>query len=248
MKSLRAAIRYFLFVTATLGVYSIWWIGALFVGGKISWRQKIFRSWAKSFVKISKMKIEIIGTPPKPPFFLVFNHLGYVDIAAIRAVTEGVFVAKGEIESWFLAGKIIRDMGTIFIDRNNRRDIPRAGAKIIERIEQGEGVIIFPEGTSTKGEDVLPFNSSFLEFAAKIKLPVSYASVSYKTSGTDEKASNAVCWWEDISFGAHLWKLFRLREFTATITFGEMSVQNPNRKLLAADLREKVEEIFVPVI
>ncbi len=194
------------------------------------------------------MKIEVVGTPPQPPFFLVFNHLGYVDIAAIRAVTEGIFVAKGEIENWFLAGKIIRDMGTIFINRTNRRDIPRAGAKIIEHIKNGEGVIIFPEGTSTRGEKVLPFNSSFLEFAAAVNLPVSFASVSYKTSGIDENASDAVCWWNDISFGAHLWKLFRLKEFTATITFGNAPIQNPNRKQLATELREKVGEIFIPVI
>ena len=247
MKSLRAIIRYALFVAATLGVYSIWWIGAIFVGGRPSWRQTIFRSWARSFVSISKMKIEVIGAPPKPPFFLIFNHLGYVDIAAIRAVTEGIFVAKGEIENWFLAGKIIRDMGTIFINRTNRRDIPRAGAKIIEHIKQGEGVIIFPEGTSTKGANVLPFNSSFLEFAAAANLPVSYASVSYKTSDMNESASDSVCWWDDISFGAHLWKLFQLKEYTATITFGEEAIQNPNRKQLAAELKQKVEEIFVPV-
>ncbi len=247
MKSIRAAIRYFLFVAATLGIYSIWWLGAIFVGGKTSWRQTIFRSWAKSFVSISKMKIEVVGDAPKPPFFLVFNHLGYVDIAAIRAVTEGIFVAKGEIESWFLAGRIIRDMGTIFINRNNRRDIPRAGAEIIEHIKQGEGVIIFPEGTSTKGENVLPFNSSFLEFAAQSNLPVSYASISYKTVDAHENASDFVCWWDDISFGAHLWKLFQLKEYKATITFGDEPIQNPNRKQLAAELREKVEEKFTPV-
>jgi 1-acyl-sn-glycerol-3-phosphate acyltransferase len=70
---------------------------------------------------------------------------------------DGVFVAKGEMEGWFLAGKICRDMGTVFITGKTRRDIPRAGAEIIKRLEQGEGVIVFPEGTSTKGEDILPF-------------------------------------------------------------------------------------------
>lgn len=58
---------------------------------------------------------------------------------------NGNFVAKKEVESWFLAGRICRDMGTIFIDRSNRRDIPRAGEKIIERLEHGEGVIVFPK-------------------------------------------------------------------------------------------------------
>ena len=102
-------------------------------------------------------------------------------------------------------------MGAIFINRQNRRDIPRAGNEVVKKIEAGEGVIVFPEGTSTKGEEVLPFNSSFLEFAAKNNLPVSYASISYRTPEGEPDASNYVCWWEDISFGEHMLRLFRLK-------------------------------------
>ncbi len=208
----------------------------------------IFQAWARSFVKISNMKIQVIGKPPAPPFFLVCNHLSYTDVAALGAVVKSVFVAKGEIESWFLAGRICRDMGTIFINRNNRRDIPRAGAEIIKRLEQGEGVIVFPEGTSTKGETVLPFNSSFLEFAAKSDLPVSYASITYTMPPDASKASDTVCWWDKKTFGEHLWYLFQGREYTAIIIFGDEPIKNDNRKELARILREKVNNNFVPII
>ncbi len=83
------------------------------------------------------MKIEIIGERPTPPFFLVSNHLSYADIPALRSVIETVFVAKGDIKSWMFAGKIVGDMGNIFIDRENRRDIPRAGFNILEITEFG---------------------------------------------------------------------------------------------------------------
>jgi len=248
MKYIRAAIRYAAFVVATLGLYSIWFIAAFFIPNKQFWRQIIFQTWARAFAKIAGMKIEIIGKLPQTPFFLVSNHLSYVDIPALRAVINGIFVAKGEIEGWFLAGRIVRDMGAIFINRQNRRDIPRAGRKIIERLDEGEGVIVFPEGTSTKGENVLSFNSSFLEFAAQTDLPVSYASISYQTPDNELKASDAVCWWEDISFGAHLWRLFQVREFKAIISFGEEPIQSSNRKELAHLLREKVSENFIPVL
>ena len=89
------------------------------------------------------MKVEVVGIPPKPPFFLVTNHLSYTDVAALRVAAKGVFVAKGEMETWFLAGRIVRDMGTIFINRQNRRDIPRAGREIINRLNDGEGVMIW---------------------------------------------------------------------------------------------------------
>ena len=139
-------------------------------------------------------------------------------------------------------------MGTIFIDRTNRRDIPRAGEQIIERLDAGEGVVVFPEGTSTKGETVLPFNSSFLEFAARAQIPVSYAAISYRTPPGELPASLAACWWEDISFFAHLWRLFKVREYTAVINFGEEPVVNPDRKVLANELRRRVAEKFIPVL
>lgn len=248
MKYLRAGFRFFLFVVSTLLLYGVWFIGNFFIPNKQFWRQVIFRSWARVFVKISGMKIEVIGTPPRPPFFLVSNHLSYTDIPALRAVTEGVFVAKGEIESWFLAGRIVGDMGAIFINRENRRDIPRAGAEIIEKLDNGEGVIVFPEGTSTKGEKVLPFNSSFLEFAARTDLPVSYVAISYQTPSDQPKASNVVCWWEDIGFAAHLFRLFQVRKFTAIINFGDDTVLKTNRKELAKTLWKKVSEKFTPVV
>lgn len=237
-----------LFVTATLGVYWFWFFTHIFIPNKVHWRQVIFGAWTKSFVRISHMKIEIVGTPPKQPFFLVTNHLGYADIGAIRSAVKGIFVAKGEIQSWFLAGRIVRDMGVIFIDRGNRRDIPRAGEEIVKRLDAGEGVIVFPEGTSTKGETVMPFNSSFLEFAARSNIPVSYAAIRYTTPPGELPASSAACWWEEIGFFAHLWRLFKVKEYTCIISFGDETVSNPDRKVLARELRQKVAEKFVPVL
>lgn len=248
MKNIRAAYRYFSFVIATLGIYGVWFLTASFVPNKILWRQMIFGAWARSFVRISKMRIEVVGRPPTAPFFLVTNHLSYTDVPALRAVVDGVFVAKSEVGQWFLAGRICRDMGTIFIDRSNRRDIPRAGAEIIKRFEQGEGVIVFPEGTSTIGETVLPFNSSFFEFAARAQLPVSYASITYATPSNVPKATETVSWWDEKTFGEHLWYLFQAKEFTAIINFGDAPIKSENRKELACILHEKVAENFVPVL
>ena len=249
MRYILASIRFVVFIASSLALYGVWFVFRFFIPNKIYWRQIVFATWSRVFARLARMRIEIDGTPPQPPFFLVANHLSYVDIMAIRAVVTGVFVAKAEIRDWPVAGRIVNDMGVVFIDRTRRRDIPRAGSEVIERLNAGEGVIVFPEGTSTKGEDVLPFNSSFLEFAAKRDVPVSYVSLTYRTEDGDEPASKMVCWWDDISFMAHMFRLFQLRRgFTASLTFGDEPVVNPDRKLLASELRRKVRERFVPVI
>lgn len=248
MKHIRATIRFVLFIAATFGLYGLWFVLHFFIPNKTYWRQLAFEYWTKCFVAISGMEIEVIGEPPKPPFFLVTNHLSYVDIGALRATVRGVFVAKVEVRDWFLAGRIVRDMGIVFIDRKNRRDIPRAGEEIIQKLNQGEGVIVFPEGTSTIGEDVLPFNSSFFEFASKVDLPVSYASIGYRTAPGEPPASQTICWWEDITFLKHLFRLFTVRRYTAILNFGDERVVNPDRKELAIELRERVKEKFIPVI
>lgn len=248
MKQIRAAIRVFLFVTSTLILYGIWWPVHFFVPNKIYWRQIILYRWTWCFRRISGMKLEIIGNRPKPPFFLVCNHLGIADMAVLRQAATGVFVAKAEVKSWPLAGRICRDMGMIFINRQNRRDIPRAGSEIIERLDHGEGVIVFAEGTSTRGETVLPFNSSFLQFAAERNVPVSYAALTYRVAEGLPPASDYICWWEDISFFAHMWRIFTLPGYTAIVTFGEEPITNHDRKALAAELRERVAGKFIPVL
>jgi len=248
MKYIRAALRFIVFLILTFMTYAVWFVGAYLIPNKPYWRQLCYRNWARYFALITNMQIEVIGPVPEPPFFLVVNHLSYMDIPAIRAVVEGVFVAKAEIRGWPVAGKIISDMGQIFIDRQNRRDIPRAGAQIIAKLSDGEGVIVFPEGTSTKGEDVLPFNSSFLQFAAQTDLPVSYASLTYRTPPGGPTASEAVCWWDHTPFLTHMLRMFSLPGFTAILNFGDEPIINVDRKKLAGELRDRVRERFIPVL
>ena len=248
MKHFRATFRIFAFFSASLLLYSLWFAGNLVIPNKPYWRQVIFTLWARFYVRLSGLKIDVIGEKPKAPFFLVSNHLSYTDIPVLRSLVDAVFVAKGEIEGWFLAGRMVGDMENIFINRTNRRDIPRAGNDILRKLEDGEGVIVFPEGTSTKGEEILKFNSSFFEFAARTDLPIHYASITYRVGDPGTSASESVCWWDDTGFLAHMYRFFGLKDATAIVTFGAEPVSSPDRKELAERLWSKVNEHFVPVI
>ncbi len=248
MGAILASLRFAAFVLGSIALYVLWWAVRWFVPNKVLWRQVAFHWWSRLFAAIAGMKLEIVGSPPKPPFLLVCNHVSYVDIPVLRLAANGIFVAKREIIDWFLAGPMVRDMGNIFIDRTNRRDIPRAGAEVLRKLKQQEGVILFPEGTSTKGEAVLPFNTSFLEFAARTDLPVYYAALRYVTPEGGPTPSERVCWWDDTGFIMHMWRLFSLPSFKAVVTFGDEPILDTDRKQLAAKLKKGVESSFVPML
>lgn len=247
MKTILAYIRFCIFAAATFFLYGLWLVFGLVIPNKQFWRQFVFHQWSKVFRFALGMKVEVVGNVPKRPFFLVTNHVSYVDIPLLNLVTGGIFVAKKEIGSWPVAGSLVRSMGIIFIDRTNRRDIPRAGDDILKALDANEGVIVFPEGVSAKGEEVKPFHSSFFEFASRADLEVSYAALMYETPEGGPTPTESVCWWEDISFLSHLIRLLRLGGFRAVVKFGDEPVRSPDRKVLAKELHQKVEELFVPM-
>ena len=247
MRKLIALFKLGVFLSLSMCIYAAWRVADLFAPKKVTLRQKALRMWSQLFAKMSGMRLKIVGKPPAAPFFLVCNHLTYVDVAALRLCVNGIFVAKREVKDWPVAGRVISDMGVIFIDRTNRRDIPRAGSEIIERLEQGEGVIVFAEGKISDGSSVLPFNSSFMEFAARSNVPVSAAAITYEAHGKPGAARHSVVWYDDISFLEHLRRLFALKGFTATVSFAAEPIADPDRKQLAKRLHEAVTERFVPV-
>ena len=165
----------------------------------------------------------------------------------ISATWTLLFFGKKDVESWPIIGSLCRSFGTIFIDRRNQRDLARVNGEIAQALEDGRGVILFAEGTSSEGSTVLPFRSSLLEAAAKRMFPVSYAAVSYRLLGDDPPASLSVCWWGDMTFGSHFTELLRLKRIQATVSFGSDEIRADNRKVLAERLWLEVNRLFVPV-
>ena len=238
---------------ATAGFFALWVTGRLVITFSspcraAGWRALVFRAWARVAACVMGMRIESRGEPPRAPYLLVANHLGYVDVVALAALTGCVFVAKSEVAGWPVLGPTARALGTIFIDRRRARSIPAALARVGGELERGAGVVIFAEGTSTRGSVVAPFKPSLLEAAARAGAPVHYAALSYRTRHGRAAASERVCWWGDMTFLDHFYALLRLGGFDAEVRFGEQPITERDRKLLAQKLRAAVEAEFVPVV
>ncbi len=252
MRSLRVAIRVPALILVTAVLYLFWLIGgcpaALFKGAKRRWRKFLMTAWGRAVAAIIGMRIVTIGKPPRPPFFLVSNHLSYVDIIAYAARLGCVFISRSEVAGWAGIGFLARSVGTIFVNREKPQDIPQVIGEINHALDEGMGVLLFPEGRSGAGDRVLPFHPSLLEPAAKANYPVSYASISYRTRPGETPAYLAINWWEDVTFARHARELLKLSGFDAFITFGSHAIRSDDRKELAKSLWGAVNDQFIPMV
>jgi len=247
----RLIIRAFALSALTVGVYAVVVIGLALIRRSSSrrarWQALMLHRWARSAAFILGLKIEASCNAPAAPFLLVSNHLSYVDVVVFASRLDCLFIAKKDVESWPIIGSLCRSVGTIFIDRRNQRDLARVNGEIAQALEDGRGVILFAEGTSSEGSTVLPFRSSLLEAAARGTFPVSYAAVSYRVLGDDPPASLSVCWWGDMTFGSHFTELLRIKRIQATVSFGSDEIRADDRKVLAERLWLEVNRLFIPV-
>lgn len=211
-----------------------------------SWRRWIFRRLARGTARIIGLRITVVGDGPVAPFLLVSNHLSYLDIVTYAAVGPARFVAKQEVRGWPGLGLLARTLGTIFIDREQKRDAVRVIDRMTEALSDGDGVILFAESTSSGGSSVMPFRPALLDWAAREAFPVHAASVSYRVAPGAPAAAHSVCWWGAMEFAPHLAQLCRLGRIESTIRYGAGPVTDTDRKQLAARLHATVVHTFIP--
>ena len=244
----RAMARVLAMCVATAFFYLLWLLISPLLMASVrasyAWRNFNCRRWARVTAALLGMRISVKGTPPEAPFFLVSNHLSYLDILVFAVQTDCLFIAKSEVASWPVFGFLSRSMGTIFVNRNRRRDVLRVNALLEMALACGKGVLLFPEGTSSAGNGVLPFHSGLLEPGVKAAYPVSYASVTYETPPDQPPAPVSVCWWGDMTFLSHFYRLLQLKTFDACVVFGSHSIRADDRKTLAQSLRQAIQEEF----
>ncbi len=206
------------------------------------------RLWSRTMCAILSIRRDVDGPVPSGGVFLVAsNHVSYLDILVLGSLYPSLFLAKREIASWPLFGWIARGAGTLFVDRDQSRDVVRAGREMSDRLELGLPLTIFPEGRSSRGLEILPFQPALLEPAARAGVPCWAASISYETPGSAAAPARTICWHDSESLLTHFPRLVGLRTVIARVRFAEVPVRLHDRKALATALWEKSNATFEPV-
>jgi len=187
---------------------------------------------------LSSLEIEyrFDGTPPKRGL-IVANHLSYLDILILSAMTPCFFVAKAEIASWPYFGEAARSGGTIFIDRGSLASAEKVAALIAERLLLPVPTLFFPEGTSSDGSSVSRFHTRLFEPAIRAGMPITAAAIRYKLIGG--AAERELCWFGDDPFLPHLWKTLGVEGFIAHVYFGESKLYF-DRRAAASSSRQEI--------
>jgi 1-acyl-sn-glycerol-3-phosphate acyltransferase len=159
----------------------------------------------RSAFRILGMKVTIKGAPMAARGAVVANHTSWLDIFALNAAKRIYFVSKSEVANWPGIGWLARATGTVFIERNPAK--AKAQTELFEaRLLAGHKLLFFPEGTSTDGQQILPFKTTLFQafFAPNLKdeIHVQPVAVIYTApKGTDRRFYG---WWGSMEFGTHL--------------------------------------------
>jgi 1-acyl-sn-glycerol-3-phosphate acyltransferase len=137
-------------------------------------RHARIRWWSAKLLRLMGLALHVGGLTPKAGAKLVVcNHVSWLDIAAIHAVIpEAHFVSKSDVQAWPLIGKLVAGAGTLFIEREKKRDALRVVHQMAAALQRGETVAVFPEGTTGDGRTLLPFHANLLQAAVATATPV----------------------------------------------------------------------------
>ena len=205
-------------------------------------RARWLRRWSACVRSLIGVEVELHGRAPDGGM-LVCNHVSYLDMLALTAATEMVFLSKAEVRHWPLVGQIARASGALFVNRERRADVADLGPEFVAMVEEGVVLTMFPEGTSTGGDHVLPFHSSLFAPAAQHGWPVTPAWIGYEVA--DGSVEDEVAYWRDMTFLPHFLNLLRKRRVRAIVHFGA-PLRNPNRKALAREMHQAVIQLGRP--
>lgn len=205
------------------------------------------RRWTQRMARFCGLRVSSEGPLPPPGALLVPNHCGYTDVLVLGTLLRCFFAPKAEAAHWPLIGPLIRVGEQVTIVRRGGRAVLDAAAQIAARLELGERVCLFLEGTSSGG-GVLPFKPSLLEPAMRLHSPIVPVAIHYRALDPAARVAEDVAYWKpDHTLGPHLWRLLGLRGgVEARVHFAPPIAPAPgeSRRELADRLEAQVRELY----
>lgn len=203
-------------------------------------RHACIQWWAAKMLRLTGITLNVQGTPATGGNLLVSNHVSWLDILAIHAVLPHArFVSKADVKSWPLLAHLVEAAGTLYLERERKRDALRVVHAMARALQAGETVAVFPEGTTSDGRALLAFHANLLQAAISTGTPIQ--PVALRFSDTTDSISRAVEFVGDTTLVQSLWRVACADGLTAHLSLlPPCDTVGAERRELADALRRQI--------
>lgn len=207
-------------------------------------REQRVQAWAAQMLRILGVELRVYGQPPLAgPVLLMANHISWLDIVVMHAARHCRFVSKSDVRHWPLIGTLATGAGTLYIERESRRDAMRVVHRMAESLKAGDILAVFPEGTTSDGTQLLPFHANLLQSAISADAPVQPVALSFIDAASGSPSRSPLYVDDDTLVGS-LWRTISGPPIVAVVAFGApQRAQGRDRRTWAAQLREHVSRL-----
>lgn len=205
------------------------------------------RHWARGTLWAAGVRLDAPQSPPRAARIVLANHVSYMDILVLSSTCSARMVAKSEIARWPVLGHLSRSVGTIFLERKQRRAVVPVSEEIARTLAAEVPVGIFPEGHASSGASVAPFRGALLETAVAAQVPILAVGLSYETPSDPEPPAQLVCWYDGTPFWKHFWRLLTVRDVIARVRWSGPHEARTDRKELALRMHAEVSALAQPI-
>jgi 1-acyl-sn-glycerol-3-phosphate acyltransferase len=212
--------------------------GALDEQGK---RQRV-QAWSLRLLERLGVTLAVRGLPKPGAKLVVVNHISWLDIAAVHAVIpEARFVSKADVKHWPVLGAMVAGAGTLFIEREKKRDALRVVHQMAEALKAGDTVAVFPEGTTADGHALLPFHANLLQAAIATETPIQ--AVALRFSDALGPVSKAAEFLGETTLLQSIWRIAGARGLVVSVAvLPPQGTAHADRRALAEALRQEIAQ------
>lgn len=203
--------------------------------------------FSRQALRLMNFKVNLIEPPHEnKPYLLVGNHLGFLDILVTASQHPTLFITSVDMRKTPGLGFLTEMGGSLFVERRSRSRIMHEILEIREALQQGFSVVLYPEGTSTSGERVLPFKKSLMTAAAGTGVPILPMVINYrKVNGEpmSHRWRDFVFWYGDLAFAPTLIRILSLKSTEVDLEFcQEIEVLSEEQR---RDVADQVQKLIV---
>lgn len=200
-------------------------------------RNRLVGAWSRQMLDIMGVELVVKGTPPAHgPLLLVANHISWLDILVMDAARPARFVSKADVKHWPVLGSLVAGAGTLFIERENRRDAMRVVHQMADSLRAHDVLAVFPEGTTGDGRTLLPFHANLIQAAISADAPVLPVALAF-VDGNSGGRSDAPLFIGDTTLLQSIWATLRATRVQAVVHYGTPEHGNGrDRRTWAQDL------------